>query len=232
MKSTSSSLNGSQDEQSAMPLTIVKLGGSLLRRDDWAPRLAAWLQRESPHARQVLIVGGGAAADAVRAADRRESWGDECSHWLAIDAMRNNLLAVAAEFPQAVVCTCLRQVRAALPSAPWIALDPGPLLRRETTWRGLPPLPQSWDVTSDSIAARVAHRLSAAELVLLKSALPPRGSTLPAMARLGYVDAYFPYSAAGLAGRMVDLARDEFPSIDWTGLHATDAAPGPHLGAC
>ena len=34
-------------------------------------------------------------------------------------------------------------------------------------------LPQSWDVTSDSIAARIARLLTCHELVLLKSCLPP-----------------------------------------------------------
>jgi aspartokinase-like uncharacterized kinase len=60
-------------------------------------------------------------------------------------------------------------------------------------------LPPSWDVTSDSIAARVAHLLRARELVLLKSApLPPRVDRDEA-ARLGLVDPAFPEISSRLA---------------------------------
>ena len=58
------------------------------------------------------------------------------------------------------------------------------------------PLPHNWRVTSDTIAARVADRLGAIELVLLKSATLPAGTDRAAAARLGLVDPEFPRAAA------------------------------------
>ena len=69
-------------------------------------------------------------------------------------------------------------------------------------------------MTSDSIAARLAVRLGAGELVLLKSSLPAAGSTLPGAAETGYVDAYFPTAAAEVPRvRCVDLRADDFPEV-------------------
>ena len=67
------------------------------------------------------------------------------------------------------------------------------------------PLPCTWQVTSDSIAARVAARIGADELVLLKSTLPSAASDLEYWSRHGFVDGYFASAAAGLAVRAVNL---------------------------
>jgi aspartokinase-like uncharacterized kinase len=83
-------------------------------------------------------------------------------------------------------------------------LDPLPYLLAAEAATKFTPLPHSWDVTSDSIAARVAAELQA-ELVLLKST-PPPSDDLPAAAASGYVDPYFPTAAAGLQSvRFVNL---------------------------
>ena len=52
--------------------------------------------------------------------------------------------------------------------------------------------------TTDSIAARVADHLGAAELALLKSADLPPGTDRTSAARLGLVDPLFPLVARGL----------------------------------
>ena len=59
-------------------------------------------------------------------------------------------------------------------------------------------MPASWDVTSDSIAARIAAGLHASRLVLLKSASLPPGADRAEAARLGLVDPVFPSVAREL----------------------------------
>jgi hypothetical protein len=68
-------------------------------------------------------------------------------------------------------------------------------------------LPHSWDVTSDSIAARLAAVVDADELVLLKSADPPAegGASLLQWAARGYVDRHFPQAARNLIVRCENL---------------------------
>ena len=75
------------------------------------------------------------------------------------------------------------------------------------------PLPAGWQVTSDSIAARLAEVLAADELVLLKSIDPP-SATWQQAAREGLVDAYFPEAVQPLATvRWINLRR--FSTTQW-----------------
>jgi hypothetical protein len=69
---------------------------------------------------------------------------------------------------------------------------------RDVEHRLAPPfLPRSWQVTSDSIAARVAAALGAPHLTLLKSAPPPASSVLM-LEELGYVDPHFAIASASI----------------------------------
>jgi len=84
-------------------------------------------------------------------------------------------------------------------------LDPWRFLHDEEPRLAREPLPESWDVTSDSIAARLAQFARADELVLLKSALPAE-ETIAEMSKSGFLDRYFPQAAAGLERvRIVNL---------------------------
>jgi 5-(aminomethyl)-3-furanmethanol phosphate kinase len=141
-------------------LTVVKVGGGLAR-DPAA--LRAWCaQLAECGTRHALLVvpGGGAFADAVRAHDRRFGLPDETAHWMAILAMDQFGWALADLVPGALLRVDLAPVR---PGAVAILL-PYALLRERD------PLPASWDVTADSIAAWVAGAAGARRLVLVKAA--------------------------------------------------------------
>ncbi len=66
---------------------VIKLGGALLAADE----LREWLTACSARAvavRCVVVVGGGALADEVRALQRRHGFDDVLAHELALEAMR------------------------------------------------------------------------------------------------------------------------------------------------
>ncbi len=182
------------------PLRVIKLGGSLL---DW-PELPAALRRwlaEQPAAANLLIVGGGKIVDQLRHLDDIHQLPPATSHWLAIEAMRLTGRLVLGLFPEALPATGSRPV--SLPAGSLAVFDPLEFLKEDSLRADA--LPPSWQVTSDSIAARVAQRLGASELVLLKSAASPRSVGLAQLAEQGVVDAEFPRVAAGLNVRLVNL---------------------------
>ena len=193
---------------------VVKLGGSLLEFDDLAPRLQAWLALQRPAA-SVLIVGGGRFADALRAWDRRHPIAAETMHWLAVRAMGLTAQLVAELLPAARLINridALPLVDAAGEQQSGVQiLDVEQFLRDDS--RSSDALPCGWQVTSDSIAARVAARIDADELVLFKSTLPAGPCELGAWSRGGFVDEYFATAAIGLAIRAVNLRDAEFAEV-------------------
>jgi aspartokinase-like uncharacterized kinase len=196
---------------SAVP-RVVKLGGSLLDLPELAGRLRGWIA-EQPPARNLIIVGGGQFAEALRALDRVHHLGDEACHGLAVGAMSLTARLLHAVVPDWPLITWPGELARAGPPA---IFDVADFLAADERSTDRPPLPHSWDVTSDSIAARVAWRVAATELVLLKSSLPPENSDTAAAASPGYVDAHFPQAAAGLRVRCVDL-RDASCPERWQG---------------
>lgn len=192
---------------------VVKLGGSLLDLPDLAPRLRQWLERQ-PRCSTVIVAGGGRMADAVRTADRLHGLGETVSHWLCIRVMTIQAELLGALSPEATVCRSLAEWRSL--KSELAILDPWNFLREEEPRLAGQRLPESWDVTSDSIAARLASAIGAAELVLLKSTLPAPAATLADAAATGYVDAFMPRLADCVPRvRCVNLRAAEFPETIW-----------------
>jgi aspartokinase-like uncharacterized kinase len=163
-----------------------------------------------PRHRPLLVVGGGPAADLVREWDRIHHLGDDLAHRLAISAMSSTALLAASLVDRARLVSRTDELPAVWERGELPVSLVEPLLT-ELEAHSRDRLPDSWDVTSDSIAAWLAIQLQADELVLLKSVdLPPAG--LEAAAREGLVDSYFPR----LAGRL--------PRVTWIDLRAADRA--------
>jgi aspartokinase-like uncharacterized kinase len=208
---------------------VIKLGGSLLDFEWLVPRLRAWLAAQSPMS-SVMLVGGGKLADAIRDAYRVHSLGEEAAHWLCIRLLGITAELVAKILPEAMVLNDFDELLAKRGTTQLVVFDPERFLREEASLVGrfcagpIAPLPHCWDVTSDSIAARVAVLLRADELVLLKSRLPDRAATLQQATDAGYVDRYFPIAAATLPQvRCVNLRSERFSQVV---LHRT-RHPGP-----
>jgi (4-(4-[2-(gamma-L-glutamylamino)ethyl]phenoxymethyl)furan-2-yl)methanamine synthase len=145
---------------------VVKLGGGVLAHSEYFDAAIAALATVG-QARQVMVVpGGGPFADAVRAVDRQHRLPDDAAHWMAILAMDQHAHLIASRLACARLVSTKGEIVAA-ERGRVLVLAPSRWLREAD------PLPHSWDVTSDSIAAWVAGALGARHLVLIK---PPDAS--------------------------------------------------------
>lgn len=124
---------------------VLKIGGSLIQH---AEPLIRSIQSISTDL--LIIPGGGVFADTVR----RCNVSDTPAHWMAVAAM-DQYGWYLSSFGVPVTVT------PGFCGAPQILLPYSDLLTRD-------PLPHTWDVTSDTISAYYACRLSA-PLMILKS---------------------------------------------------------------
>jgi aspartokinase-like uncharacterized kinase len=149
---------------------VIKVGGSLFDLADLGPRLRRWM--DTLPTRQLLIVpGGGPTADVVRDLDRRHGLGEETAHWLALRALSLNAHFLAALLPAAVVVEQVEACATVWRNGGVAVIDAHGFAREDESRPGC--LPHSWSVTSDSLAARVAVRAGAHQLILLKSVTVP-----------------------------------------------------------
>ncbi len=142
---------------------VIKIGGSLLAEPDVLEAAITDVIAAAGNARVVVIPGGGVFANAVRAADQAHTLDDDTAHWMAVLAMDQYAHLLVAKHAKLVLADDLANVTAALASGSIPVIAPYRWLRATD------PLPHSWDVTSDSIAAWFAGELGAAQLILVKS---------------------------------------------------------------
>jgi 5-(aminomethyl)-3-furanmethanol phosphate kinase len=185
-------------------ILVVKVSGSLYDMPDLVVRLREWLDCGQA-ARILLVPGGGAIANVIRALDRVHGLGEEASHWLALQTLSVNAHMLACLFPE---MRLLPRLPRHAESAGRFILDPLPFFEEDEQHAGS--FPHLWQVTSDSLAVRVANRAAAAELVLLKSVSWQTEDGWANASRAGVVDDFFPEAvrrAPELAVRVVNLRR-------------------------
>ncbi len=156
--------------------TVVKIGGGLLGKAGAFDLVIEAVTAFAPGRRLAIVPGGGPFADAVRQMFRRIQIGEDAAHWMAVLGMDQYAHALAARIPNAVLVDAADAIAAAVKAGRLPVVAPYRWLR------GADPLPHSWDVTSDSIAAWIARVLRARRIVLIKPADPDRKKL---------VDAYF-----------------------------------------
>jgi aspartokinase-like uncharacterized kinase len=162
---------------------IVKLGGSLARD----PRLPRWLEMlaELGGGRVLVVPGGAAFADAVRAAQAHWHFDDLAAHNMAVLAMAQTAHLFHALEPRLVLVADEDEIRKALRAGQVALWLPLALLR------DAPDLLTSWEVTSDSLALWLARRQNAERLVVVKACEVRPEMTLAELTRRGAVDARF-----------------------------------------
>jgi 5-(aminomethyl)-3-furanmethanol phosphate kinase len=163
---------------------VVKVGGSLLG----SPELKKWVDvlASCTDQRLIIVPGGGVFADAVRQAQVHSNVSDACAHELAMLAMdqfglmianMNATLATASSECEIDERTWQHRSIIWLPSKMVLADDE---------------IEKSWDVTSDSLAAWVAHKMEAKHLILIKSDKPDQQQIAAKKAvETGLLDAAF-----------------------------------------
>lgn len=187
---------------------VIKLGGSLAR--DGAMARLARLVADRPG--WLIVPGGDPFADAVRDAQSPLGLSDRACHRMALLAMEQTAYALQDMAPSLGAVTTLDNLSS--------------LKRAGAVWFpasgmiGHPDIPESWDVTSDSLACWLATALSAPRLILVKAAgaLPAalqRSATEDpgAWAQAGLVDTAFPPFAATYDGPLTLVPADDEASL-------------------
>jgi aspartokinase-like uncharacterized kinase len=137
---------------------VVKVGGGLLREDGLDGLRKGCADAVALAARRPVLVvpGGGPFADAVRAVDERVGLADDVAHTLALRAMDQLGVLLRSQLPAAELLSELVAPRALA------------LLLAAPAFAGRADVPESWAVTSDSLAVLAAAAIGAEEVVLLK----------------------------------------------------------------
>ena len=133
---------------------VVKIGGSLF------PNYAIDLADKLKNTNSCIVLGGGEFANLIRKYNDEQHFSEEVNHWTAIDCMD-----IISKLVNDKVESC--KLVYSIDEANQIA-DEGftPIFIVSEFLRVEDPFECSWDVTSDSIAAYIAHLLNANLLIV------------------------------------------------------------------
>ena len=186
-----------------MTVWVVKLGGSLANSEEM-PR---WLDviANAGAGKVVLVPGGGPWADEVRAAQKREGFDDRVAHRRSLRAMEQYGKVLAGMRANLVPAAAIAEIHEALRNGQIALWMPYEMVVADRT------IPESWDVSSDSLAAWLAEQLNASALVLVKSLkIDWPQPAIEEQVRRGWVDPAFPKFTSGMRLRIVLLGpRDQ-----------------------
>ncbi|MGA2551184.1 MAG: aspartate kinase [Burkholderiaceae bacterium] len=177
---------------------VVKIGGSLAH----AATLQSWLGVLACYGggRVVIVPGGGPFANQVRRAQDTWSFNDMVAHRMALLAMEQYglmMTGIRADLSPAQSLEALRDVLGGGGVAVWLPWDMA---------ENNPEIPQSWNMTSDSLAAWLSEKLKAETLFLVKSVHADEDEVSAArLSERGWVDRMFPVmtSRASYSTRMI-----------------------------
>jgi 5-(aminomethyl)-3-furanmethanol phosphate kinase len=150
-------LKGNVDSSRAR-LAIVKFGGSHAS----GSHIKDWLAAIAAEAGSIAIVpGGGPFADAVRTAQTSIGYDDRAAHLMALMAMAQFGCALESLNPALTVAASRSAILRALKERKVPVWSPEQMTCAAA-------LPETWDLTSDSLAAWLAGALGVDCLVLMK----------------------------------------------------------------
>ncbi len=171
-------------------IVVVKIGGSLLRSG-----AATSLLRALPKltdVRLAIVPGGGTFADTVRAAQSEHHLSEAAAHHMALLAMDMSARMVVDLADGFVVATTPEEFDLSWSRGTIPVWAPARMASADAN------IPESWDMTSDSLSVWLAARLGASRLVVVKSCPVPESmrADAAALAAAGIVDGCFPEAVA------------------------------------
>jgi aspartokinase-like uncharacterized kinase len=181
---------------------VVKIGGSLAN----SAELPEWLDliATAGAGKVVLVPGGGPWADEVREAQKREGFDDRIAHRKALRAMERFGNVMADLQPSLVPAACIARIDDVLRDGNAAVWMPYEMVVAD------PSIAETWDVTSDSLAAWLARRLNATTLLLVKSMrIDGAQPDVAELMRRGWVDAAFSGFASNLHFRVLGSGDQE-----------------------
>jgi aspartokinase-like uncharacterized kinase len=140
---------------------VIKVGGSLTEDPERLIELCGKLSEFAKRYALIVLPGGGRFADVVRDSDQHFNLSSGISHRMAILGMDQFGLLLSQITPNSCATPLLSDAKQLSEIKVVPVFLPSRLMFQED------PLENSWDVTSDSIAAYVASRLHVAKLVLV-----------------------------------------------------------------
>ena len=133
---------------------VVKIGGSLF------PDYAISLVKKLENTNSLIVLGGGEFANLIRRYDNEQHFSSEATHYAAIDCMDIIAKLVDDKVDSAKLVYSLEDAQKIADKNLTPIFIVSDFLKKED------PFECSWDVTSDSIAAYVAHSLNANLLIV------------------------------------------------------------------
>ncbi len=170
---------------------VVKVGGSLLVREDLRVALPRWIACQSK-AETLVIVGGGELIDAIRNLDRAHGGDPVEIHWLCVDLLETTFRLFSSWFDWECIRThpaLLAAIKSGFRTDSPTLVSVSAFYDRNDSIDGIP---LDWRTTSDTIAALLAQRTAAEELVLLKSCPIDSSASIQQLADLGIIDEALP----------------------------------------
>lgn len=163
---------------------VIKLGGSLIGSTE----LCSWLGNiaKNGDGKVIIVPGGGVFADAVEQAQILSGVDNATAHRMAVMAMEQYGVMMIGLNPALVAADCELEIA----ERGWQHLGIVWLASRMVN--AADDIPKSWDVSSDSLAAWLAHKLEAAHLVIVKSVtVKAEQLSVNSLIERGWVDPYF-----------------------------------------
>lgn len=203
-----------------MSLLVARIGDGLAT----APHLTVWLDALAAWPGSLVIApGSGPFGTAARSASQAMGLNAVASQRIALMAMDQYAIALAAVRPSPVVAETDDELRAAIDARRIAIWAPARMIAAATD------IPATSEISSDSIAAWLAGKLDAAHLLLIEDLDPPTPVSTAWLAKRALVDVRFP-DFAGLAGCPIWIVGPG-ACVDAEGILAQEKMPGVRVTA-